>query len=66
MVAPPLTPEEVDAVVDVFTAKAARGYSHIEDRGELLRAVVTQVVLDTELLVRGDVPLERWLAPDSP
>jgi hypothetical protein len=67
-----LTQEELDKFTDVMIKKAAHGHGWVDgrfywrpgDEAEALRGLIQNVIIDTELLMTGRVPLERWLGND--
>lgn len=70
-----LTVKQVEALTDVFAEKARlSGLLHDIGTGdadalaalsdEALHLLIMQVVIDTELVVTGGVPYERWVTND--
>lgn len=67
-----LTQAEVDRFTDVMIKKAALGHGWVDgrfhlrpgDEAEALRGLIQNVIIDTELLLSGKVPMERWLQDD--
>jgi hypothetical protein len=67
-----LSEEEVEQFTDVMVGKLSLIYAHersnpesehwlTSDKRSINRDEIRQVIVDTELLVTGKVPLDRWL-----
>ena len=61
--------QEVEQFTDIMVRKAALGYGWVDgkfhwrpgDEQEAMRALIQNVIIDTDLLISGAVPLSRWL-----
>lgn len=64
-----MTEQELDALADAMVKKAGFGFGFVDgrfhgrpgDEAESFRDFVKNVIVDTEMVVSGAVPLERWL-----
>lgn len=64
-----MTSEELEQFTDIMMRKAAFGFGFVDGRyhwapgeeAESFRSLIQNVIIDTEMLVDGSVPLEQWL-----
>jgi hypothetical protein len=64
-----MTEEEVEQFTDLMVKKAVLGHGWVDgrfqwrpgDEAEAFRAVIANVIVDTDLLISGAVPLSDWL-----
>ena len=64
-----MTEEEVNQFTDLMVKKAAFGHGWVDgkfhwqpgDEAEALRGLIANVIVDTDLLVSGKVPLSAWM-----
>lgn len=68
-----MTEEELRAFADVMVEKAALGHGFVDgrftwrpgDAAEAFREMIFNVVVDTEMMVTGAPPLEKWLEKET-
>jgi hypothetical protein len=59
-----LSREDVDTFTEVMVRKAEM-IRTLEQHDDFLRAVIQQVIVDTDLLVSGAVPLSAWFEDET-